>query len=54
MAGGGSPSGIGGGASINLTVNAGLGTDGNAVGQQIVNMLKQYQRTNGPFDFTSR
>jgi hypothetical protein len=48
------PSGIGGGASINLTVNAGLGTDGNAVGQQIVNMLKQYQRTNGPFDFTSR
>jgi SLT domain-containing protein len=54
MAGGGSPSGIGGGASINLTVHAGLGTDGNAVGQQIVNMLKQYQRTNGPFDFTSR
>ena len=53
MAGGGSPSGIGG-ASINLTVNAGLGTDGNVVGQQIVNMLKQYQRTNGPFDFTSR
>jgi len=48
------PSGIGGGASINLTVNAGLGTDGAAVGQQIVNMLKQYQRTNGPFDFTSR
>lgn len=47
------PSGIGG-ASINLTVHAGLGTDGNAVGQQIVNMLKQYQRTNGPFDFTSR
>jgi hypothetical protein len=48
------PSGIGGGASINLTVHAGLGTDGAAVGQQIVNMLKQYQRTNGPFDFTSR
>jgi hypothetical protein len=48
------PSGIGGGSSINLTVHAGLGTDGNAVGQQIVNMLKQYQRTNGPFDFTSR
>jgi hypothetical protein len=47
------PSGIGGGG-INLTVNAGLGTDGAAVGQQIVNMLKQYQRTNGPFDFTSR
>jgi hypothetical protein len=54
MVGGGSSSGIGSGTSINLTVNAGLGTDGNAVGQQIVNMLKQYQRTNGPFDFTSR
>ena len=48
------PSMSGSGLSINLTVNAGLGTDGAAVGQQIVNMLKQYQRTNGPFDFTSR
>lgn len=48
------PSMSGSGSSINLTVNAGLGTDGAAVGQQIVNMLKQYQRTNGPFDFTSR
>ena len=54
MAGGASPSMSGSGSSINLTVNAGLGTDGAAVGQQIVNMLKQYQRTNGPFDFTSR
>ena len=50
----GSPSMSGSGSTINLTVNAGLGTDGAAVGQQIVNMLKQYQRTNGPFDFTSR
>ena len=48
------PSMSGSGSTINLTVNAGLGTDGAAVGQQIVNMLKQYQRTNGPFDFTSR
>ena len=48
------PSMSGSGSSINLTVNAGLGTDGAAVGQQIVNMLKQYQRTNGPFEFTSR
>ena len=54
MAGGASPSMSGSGSTINLTVNAGLGTDGAAVGQQIVNMLKQYQRTNGPFDFTSR
>jgi len=48
------PSMMGGGGVINLTVNAGLGTDGVAVGQQIVNMLKQYQRANGPFDFASR
>ena len=48
------PSMSGSGSTINLTVHAGLGTDGAAVGQQIVNMLKQYQRTNGPFDFTSR
>jgi hypothetical protein len=40
------------GGGINLTVNAGLGTDGAAVGAQIVNVLKQYQRTNGPFAFT--
>jgi len=50
------PSGISGGSgsTINLTVNAGLGTDGAAVGQQIVNLLKRYQRANGPFDFASR
>jgi hypothetical protein len=40
------------GGGINLTVNAGLGTDGAAVGAQIVNVLKQYQRTNGPFAVT--
>jgi SLT domain-containing protein len=46
------PSTSGSGASINLTVHAGLGTDGAAVGQQIVNLLKTYQRTNGPFSFS--
>ena len=46
------PSGVGGGNTIHLTVNAGLGTDGAAVGQQIVNLLKTYQRTNGPFSFS--
>jgi hypothetical protein len=39
--------GIGGG-SINLTVNAGMGTDGAEVGRQIVDALRQYQRRNGP------
>lgn len=42
--------GIGGagGGSINLTVNAGMGTDGAEVGRQIVDALRQYQRRNGP------
>ena len=31
----------------NVTVNAGLGTDGSSVGQTIVQMLKQYERNNG-------
>ena len=39
--------GIGGG-NINLTVNAGMGTDGAEVGRQIVDALRQYQRRNGP------
>lgn len=46
---GGSGGGVSmGGASINLTVNAGMGTDGYAVGRQIVDALKDYQRRNGP------
>lgn len=36
-----------GGAPIYLTVNAGMGTDGAAVGEQIVSALRQYQRRNG-------
>lgn len=42
--GGGSP--LGGGVTIN--VNAGMGTDGRQVGRQIVEALKQYERSNGP------
>lgn len=33
--------------TINLTVNAGLGTDGAEVGRQIVDALKAYERRNG-------
>jgi TP901 family phage tail tape measure protein len=36
-----------GSTTINLTVNAGMGTDGGAVGEQIVSALRQYQRRNG-------
>jgi len=36
------------GSTINLTVNAGMGTDGTEVGRQIVEALKRYQRSNGP------
>jgi TP901 family phage tail tape measure protein len=36
------------GTTINLTVNAGMGTDGAEVGRLIVDALRQYQRRNGP------
>lgn len=36
------------GSSINLTVNAGMGTDGDQVGRQIVEAIKRFERTNGP------
>jgi hypothetical protein len=36
------------GTTINLTVNAGLGTDGAEAGRQIVDLLKAYERRNGP------
>ena len=39
--------GFGGGGGIHLTVNAGMGTDGHQVGNQIVSILKQWERTNG-------
>jgi phage-related minor tail protein len=40
------------GTTINLTVNAGMGTDGGAVGEQIVSALRQYQRRNGALPLT--
>lgn len=44
--------GVSGGGTINLTVNAGMGTDGGEVGRQIVEALRQYQRRNGPVPIT--
>ena len=37
-----------GSTNINLTVNAGMGTDGQEVGREIVNELLKFQRRNGP------
>lgn len=37
-----------GGKNINITVNAGLGTDGTRVGQLIVDEIKKYERASGP------
>ena len=34
------------GATVNVTVNAGLGTNGKAVGQQITSLLNQYTKAN--------
>ncbi len=34
-------------SSYNLTVNAGIGTNGATVGQEIVNAIKQYERSSG-------
>jgi hypothetical protein len=40
-------SSVNGGTTINLTVNAGMGTQGAEVGRQIVDALKAYERRNG-------
>ena len=40
--------GAGGGANITINVNAGLGTNGAQVGEQIVNAIRRYERTSGP------
>lgn len=37
-----------GGATYNITVNAGMGTNGAQVGEQIVSAIKRYERTSGP------
>jgi hypothetical protein len=36
------------GSTINITVNAGIGTDGSVVGRQIVDAIRKYERTSGP------
>jgi hypothetical protein len=38
---------MGGGATVNITVNAGLGTNGATIAQDIIKTIKQYERTNG-------
>lgn len=42
-----------GGATINLTVNAGLGTNGQHVGAEIITALKTWQRSNGVIPVTT-
>lgn len=36
------------GNTYNITVNAGMGTNGSQVGEQIVNAIRRYERTSGP------
>jgi TP901 family phage tail tape measure protein len=43
-----SNSALGGGTNINITVNAGMGANGPALGQAIVSAIKKYERTSGP------
>ena len=40
------------GATYNITVHAGMGTDGHQVGNQIVSALKQWERANGSLPLT--
>lgn len=37
-----------GGATYNITVNAGMGADGAQLGKQIVDAIKRYERSSGP------
>jgi len=41
-------SAAGGGSSINITVNAGMGADGAEVGRQVVEAIRKYERRSGP------
>jgi phage-related protein len=36
------------GNTYNITVNAGVGTNGSQVGEQIVNLIRRYEKTSGP------
>jgi hypothetical protein len=40
--------GGGGGSTYNITVNAGMGSNGAQLGEQIVNAIKRYERSSGP------
>jgi len=40
--------GMGFGSTYNITVNAGMGTDGARVGEQIVSAIRKYERVSGP------
>lgn len=37
-----------GGATINLTVSAGMGANGASIGKEIIEAIKKYERTSGP------
>jgi hypothetical protein len=43
-----------GGQTINVTVNAGFGADGRAIGDVIVNELKKWSRKNGKIPVTTQ
>ena len=45
--------GFGSGTTINLTVNAGMGTDPVQVGREIISVLKQWERHNGSIPLTT-
>ena len=36
------------GSTYNITVNAGMGSDGNRIGEQIIKEIKRYERQSGP------
>lgn len=44
----GGPRGGAGGANITINVNAGMGTNGAKLGEDIVSAIKRYERTSGP------
>lgn len=44
----GGPGGGRGGSNVTINVNAGMGADGQRLGEEIVNAIKRYERTSGP------
>lgn len=48
MSSGGARASVAGRNTYNITVNAGMGTNGSQVGEQIVNAIKRYERNSGP------